>query len=108
VRRRIGIDVGGTNTDAVLLEDDVVAAAVKTPPDEPELAAHPRPRRRGHLAVSDSERAIVVLSVARVNINSSTRFSRRSPAAGTATPVQPQHHITKGQLEQARPILNTA
>jgi N-methylhydantoinase A/oxoprolinase/acetone carboxylase beta subunit len=32
VRRRIGIDVGGTNTDAVLLEDDVVAAAVKTPP----------------------------------------------------------------------------
>jgi len=31
VRRRIGIDVGGTNTDAVLLEDDVVAAAVKTP-----------------------------------------------------------------------------
>jgi N-methylhydantoinase A/oxoprolinase/acetone carboxylase beta subunit len=31
VRRRVGIDVGGTNTDAVLLEDDVVAAAVKTP-----------------------------------------------------------------------------
>ncbi len=26
VRRRIGIDVGGTNTDAVLLEDDAVAA----------------------------------------------------------------------------------
>jgi N-methylhydantoinase A/oxoprolinase/acetone carboxylase beta subunit len=31
VRRRIGIDVGGTNTDAVLLEDDAVVAAVKTP-----------------------------------------------------------------------------
>jgi N-methylhydantoinase A/oxoprolinase/acetone carboxylase beta subunit len=31
VRRRIGIDVGGTNTDAVLLEDDAVGAAVKTP-----------------------------------------------------------------------------
>jgi N-methylhydantoinase A/oxoprolinase/acetone carboxylase beta subunit len=31
VRRRIGIDVGGTNTDAVLLEDDAVSAAVKTP-----------------------------------------------------------------------------
>jgi N-methylhydantoinase A/oxoprolinase/acetone carboxylase beta subunit len=31
VRRRIGIDVGGTNTDAVLLEDGAVAAAVKTP-----------------------------------------------------------------------------
>jgi len=31
VRRRIGIDVGGTNTDAVLLEADAVAAAVKTP-----------------------------------------------------------------------------
>ena len=29
--RRIGIDVGGTNTDAVLLEEDRVAAAVKTP-----------------------------------------------------------------------------
>ena len=29
--RRIGIDVGGTNTDAVLLEDDAVAAGVKTP-----------------------------------------------------------------------------
>ena len=31
MRRHIGIDVGGTNTDAVLLEDDAVAAAVKTP-----------------------------------------------------------------------------
>jgi N-methylhydantoinase A/oxoprolinase/acetone carboxylase beta subunit len=31
VRRRIGIDVGGTNTDAVLLEEDAVATAVKTP-----------------------------------------------------------------------------
>ena len=31
MRRRIGIDVGGTNTDAVLLEEDTVAAAVKTP-----------------------------------------------------------------------------
>lgn len=31
MRRRLGIDVGGTNTDAVLLEDDAVAAAVKTP-----------------------------------------------------------------------------
>ena len=31
MRRRIGIDVGGTNTDAVLLEDDAVAAGVKTP-----------------------------------------------------------------------------
>jgi N-methylhydantoinase A/oxoprolinase/acetone carboxylase beta subunit len=29
--RRIGIDVGGTNTDAVLLEDAQVAHAVKTP-----------------------------------------------------------------------------
>src|SRR5262249_1914764 len=29
--RRIGIDVGGTNTDAVLLEDERVAHAVKTP-----------------------------------------------------------------------------
>jgi N-methylhydantoinase A/oxoprolinase/acetone carboxylase beta subunit len=29
--RRIGIDVGGTNTDAVLLEDGRVARAVKTP-----------------------------------------------------------------------------
>ncbi|TDI35861.1 MAG: hydantoinase/oxoprolinase family protein [Acidobacteria bacterium] len=28
--RRIGIDVGGTNTDAVLIEDDRVAAGVKT------------------------------------------------------------------------------
>jgi N-methylhydantoinase A/oxoprolinase/acetone carboxylase beta subunit len=32
--RRIGIDVGGTNTDAVLLEDQVVVAAVKTPTTE--------------------------------------------------------------------------
>ena len=29
--RRIGIDVGGTNTDAVVLEDGRVAHAVKTP-----------------------------------------------------------------------------
>jgi N-methylhydantoinase A/oxoprolinase/acetone carboxylase beta subunit len=29
--RRIGIDVGGTNTDAVLIEDGQVAAAVKAP-----------------------------------------------------------------------------
>jgi N-methylhydantoinase A/oxoprolinase/acetone carboxylase beta subunit len=31
VKRRIGIDVGGTNTDAVLLEDTRVMHAVKTP-----------------------------------------------------------------------------
>jgi N-methylhydantoinase A/oxoprolinase/acetone carboxylase beta subunit len=31
VKRRIGIDVGGTNTDAVLLEDTRVIHAVKTP-----------------------------------------------------------------------------
>ena len=31
MRRRIGIDVGGTNTDAVLLEDSTVVGAVKTP-----------------------------------------------------------------------------
>jgi len=31
VKRRIGIDVGGTNTDAVLLEDTKVIHAVKTP-----------------------------------------------------------------------------
>jgi len=31
VKRRIGIDVGGTNTDAVLLEDTRVVHAVKTP-----------------------------------------------------------------------------
>jgi N-methylhydantoinase A/oxoprolinase/acetone carboxylase beta subunit len=31
LRRRIGIDVGGTNTDAVLLDGDRVVAAVKTP-----------------------------------------------------------------------------
>ena len=29
--KRIGIDVGGTNTDAVLLNDDTVVHAVKTP-----------------------------------------------------------------------------
>ena len=29
--RRIGIDVGGTNTDAVLLEDGQVVHAVKAP-----------------------------------------------------------------------------
>ena len=29
--RRIGIDVGGTNTDAVLIQDDRVVAGVKTP-----------------------------------------------------------------------------
>lgn len=32
--RRVGIDVGGTNTDAVLLADERVVAAVKTPTTE--------------------------------------------------------------------------
>ena len=32
--RRIGVDVGGTNTDAVLVQDDAVLAAVKTPTTE--------------------------------------------------------------------------
>ena len=29
--KRIGIDVGGTNTDAVLVEDDAIVGAIKTP-----------------------------------------------------------------------------
>ncbi len=32
--RRIGIDVGGTNTDAVIIEDGRVVAAAKTPTTE--------------------------------------------------------------------------
>ena len=32
--RRIGIDVGGTNTDAVLIENGKVAGAVKAPTSE--------------------------------------------------------------------------
>ncbi|MCK5650856.1 MAG: hydantoinase/oxoprolinase family protein, partial [Gemmatimonadetes bacterium] len=32
--RRVGVDVGGTNTDAVLVQDDSVLAAVKTPTTE--------------------------------------------------------------------------
>ena len=32
--RRIGIDVGGTNTDAVLIEDGKVVRAVKAPTSE--------------------------------------------------------------------------
>jgi len=31
MKRRIGIDVGGTNTDAILLEGERVVHAVKTP-----------------------------------------------------------------------------
>ena len=46
MRRRIGIDVGGTNTDAVLLEDDAVSArgedADHAGRDD---GHHPRPRR---------------------------------------------------------------
>jgi N-methylhydantoinase A/oxoprolinase/acetone carboxylase beta subunit len=54
--RRIGIDVGGTNTDAVLLEDGLVVHAIKTPttPDVTTgiltaltgLADHPEVARR--------------------------------------------------------------
>ena len=49
---RIGIDVGGTNTDAVLMDGSVVLAEVKTPttPDVTggivDGAASARPRRR--------------------------------------------------------------
>ncbi len=53
--RRIGIDVGGTNTDAVLLADGAVVHAVKTPTSEDvtsgivralsELSAHPEVTR---------------------------------------------------------------
>src|SRR5216683_130078 len=53
--RRIGIDVGGTNTDAVLLEDGRVVHAIKTPTTEDdtagivaalaELAGHPEVAR---------------------------------------------------------------
>jgi N-methylhydantoinase A/oxoprolinase/acetone carboxylase beta subunit len=32
--RRVGVDVGGTNTDAVLLQDGRVVQAVKTPTTE--------------------------------------------------------------------------
>jgi len=55
--RRIGIDVGGTNTDAVLLADGEVVHAVKTPTTEDvttgivnalgELSAHPDAARSG-------------------------------------------------------------
>ena len=48
--RRIGIDVGGTNTDAVLIEEGKVRAAVKAPTTPGRDRRHPRrarpPRRR--------------------------------------------------------------
>ena len=55
--RRIGIDVGGTNTDAVLLEDGRVVHAVKTPTTEDVTggivaalgAARPSPRGRARV-----------------------------------------------------------
>jgi N-methylhydantoinase A/oxoprolinase/acetone carboxylase beta subunit len=34
MNRRIGIDVGGTNTDAVLVDEKNVTGAVKTPTTE--------------------------------------------------------------------------
>ena len=50
--RRIGIDVGGTNTDAVLIEEGKVVRAVKAPTSEDvttgilDLAQKPRLDRR--------------------------------------------------------------
>ena len=58
VRRRIGIDVGGTNTDAVLLEDGAVAAAVKTPTTaDVTTGITARPRRPGGAGAGCARRA---------------------------------------------------
>ena len=48
--RRVGIDVGGTNTDAVLIENNEVAAAVKAPTTEDVMSGvdrslHPSDKR---------------------------------------------------------------
>ena len=43
-RRRIGVDVGGTNTDAALVDGTEVVASVKAPTtDDVIWAASPRP-----------------------------------------------------------------
>src|SRR5215467_5455968 len=57
-RRRIGIDVGGTNTDAVLVEDDRVLHAVKTPTTEDVTGGIVTALRHLLAAVPDGGRAI--------------------------------------------------
>lgn len=57
--RRIGIDVGGTNTDAVLIEDGAVRHAVKVPTTEDVTS--------GILAALATLRAAVPLTVGRID-----------------------------------------
>ena len=54
MKRRIGIDVGGTNTDAVLLEDARVVHAVKTPTTADETSGVAEALRRLHQSAAQS------------------------------------------------------
>ena len=53
--RRIGIDVGGTNTDAVLIEDGKVVRAVKAP------TARKLQQAIGRLIRSETDRGVAVI-----------------------------------------------
>src|SRR5436305_4002129 len=94
--RRIGIDVGGTNTDAVLLEDGHVVHAVKTPTSEDvtggivaalgKLTSHPDVARRGIDGVVIGTTHFVNAIVQRRNLSRAAAIRIGLPASASLPP----------------------
>ena len=68
VRYVIGVDVGGTNTDAVVLAGSAVIAAAKSPTTEDKTSGVVSAIRAALESLSEQKRAEVVAHVARVSI----------------------------------------
>ena len=94
--RRIGIDVGGTNTDAVLLEDGRVVHAVKTPTTEDvtggivaalgKLTSHPDVARCGIDGVVIGTTHFVNAIVQRRNLSRAAAIRIGLPASASLPP----------------------
>ncbi len=100
---RIGIDVGGTNTDAVLMDGETVVAAYKTPTTE-NVESGVISALREVLGRSGTDPAsIVAVMIGTTHFTNAVVERKRLRAACGASPSPPCSRPSRRRWRSARP-----